>query len=347
MTFNSPPSIIERAEYLSPDIIPEKITGRIEQIEKLRQCLRPMEKSCRPTSAWLYGPPGAGKTTAARKTAEQFSGTSNRVCLYVNCWERPTLYSTVQALCEELNIFGADAKDANIKLARLKQVLKDRPMLIILDNIDRCVPKERDLIIYQLLGLPKTGLFCISRGCGSFLELEDRVRSKLTPAHVHFPKYSASEIKTILVERARDGLMPEACSENILRKIALRADGDARAALYILIKAAVAAEQNYAPKIAERHIPSDVSAWQKAEQVSKIELLTKHQQIIYKLVNKYSPVYSADLRQLYLSQCCKTSIKPKSGRTFSRYIETLAEKNLIAIKPPTAGGLGKLIKTVV
>jgi len=344
MAFDSQRQIIEKAEFLSPDILPDKITDRTAQTTMLCQCLRSMEKYLWPASAWLYGPPGTGKTTAARKVAAQFTNLSNRVSLYVNCWERPTLYSVVQALCEQLKVLDAETRNANVKLSRLKQVLKNKSAVIILDEIDRCTDKERDSIIYQSLGLGKTALFCISRGSCTFLRLEERVQSKLTPAHVHFPKYSVSELKAIIAERAWQALGTGSWTEAVLGKIAALADGDARAALHILLKAAVAAEQEHAPRIAVRHISYDASAWRKAEQVSKRKLLTRHQRIIYNLINKYGQVYSAKLRRDYILQCHNISVKPASRRTFSRYIEKLAEKNLITVEAETIGAAGRLIK---
>ena len=109
MELNPRSNIIERAEFLSPETIPEKITGRAGQVKKLQCCLRPMEKGSAPVSAWLYGPPGTGKTVIACKIAEQACSSPYRVSLYVSCWQRPTLYSVVQALCEQLKILGAEA----------------------------------------------------------------------------------------------------------------------------------------------------------------------------------------------------------------------------------------------
>ena len=344
MAFDSQRKIIEKAEFLSPDILPEKITDRAAQTTRLCQCLRSMEKSLWPESAWLYGPPGTGKTAAARKVAAQFANSSNRVSLYVNCWERPTLYSAAQALCEQLKVLDAETRNANVKLSRLKQVLKNKSAVIILDEIDRCTDKERDSIIYQLLELGKTTLFCISRGCCTFLRLEERVQSKLTPAHIYFPKYSVPELKAVLAEKALQALGPGTYTEAVLGKIASLADGDARVALHTLLKAAVAAEQEHAPRIAVRHIPCDASAWRKAEQISKRKLLTRHQRIIYNLINKHGQVYSSELRREYLSQCYNISVKPVSRRTFSRYIEKLAEKNFVTVETEAIGAAGRLIK---
>ena len=344
MEFNSQSEIIERADFLSPDIMPEKITGRTRHLKKLHQCLKSMEKGCAPTSAWLYGAPGTGKTVIARKVAEQACSSQYRISLYVNCWERPTLYSVVQALCEQLKILGAEAQDTSAKLARLKQDLKNRTTLIILDEIDRPMPREREAIIYQLLQLPKTGLFCISSNTATFFELEARVRSKLAPVQLHLPKYSASELKDILAERALDALAPNTCADCILQKIASLAGGDARAALYILLKTAITTEDKRAQRISTKHIPADISTWQRLEKTARIEALPQHQKLIYKLIKKHGQISSTKLRELYLLDCYSQSSEPVRRRTFSRYLRLLAHNDFIRIEPRAIGGPGKQIK---
>jgi len=121
MDLDSNSRIISRADLFMPETIPYRITGRDRQMHRLRECLRPMEKGAAPFSAWLYGPAGSGKTAIARKVAGEFCQSDHRVSLYVNCWERPTLYSIVQALCEQLKVLGAEVQDTNIKLSRLSQ----------------------------------------------------------------------------------------------------------------------------------------------------------------------------------------------------------------------------------
>jgi orc1/cdc6 family replication initiation protein len=344
MDFNSDSRIISRADLLMPETIPYKITGRSKQMDRLRECLMPMEKGAAPFSAWLYGPAGSGKTVVARKVAGEFCQSAHRVFLYVNCWERPTLYSVVQALCEQLKVLGADAQDTNVKLSRLSQALRNTTTLIILDEFDRPMPKERDSIVYRLLQLPKVGLFCISNTDSAFLTLETRNQSRLSPVLVHFSRYSTGEIEAIITDRARDTLMPGAFSANTLQEIAPLAQGDARLALRLLFQAALAAENDHAERIHTKHIPADRSTWARSEQKRRIESLPEHQRLVYELVKKHRQISSTALRNLYETACGKLSIEPVAQRTFSKYVALLARNNFLSVEQKGAGGRGRLLR---
>jgi cell division control protein 6 len=336
--------IISRADLLMPETIPHKITGRNRQVAKLRACLMPMEKGAAPFSAWLYGPAGSGKTAVARKVADEFCQSGHGFCLYVNCWERPTLYSVVQALCARLKVLGAEVQDANIKLSRLSQALGNKATLIILDEFDRPMPKEQDSIIYRLLQLPKTGLFCISNTDSAFLSLEARVRSRLSPALLRFSGYPASEIEAILADRACEALAEGTVSAEVLHQIATLSRGDARAALRILLQTAVKAEESGTRRIAAQHIPSHWSSWARAEQSRRIESLSEHQRLIYKLVRRNKQISSTNLRSLYETACGKLAIEPIAQRTFSKYVALLARNNFIAVKRRDPDGQGRLLR---
>jgi orc1/cdc6 family replication initiation protein len=344
MDFNSDSRIISRADLLMPETIPYKITGRSKQMDRLRECMRPMGKGAAPFSAWLYGPAGSGKTAVARKVAGEFCQSAHRVFLYVNCWERPTLYSVVQALCEQLKVLGADAQDTNVKLSKLSRVLRNTMTLIILDEFDRPMPKERDSIVYRLLQLPRAGLFCISNTDSAFLTLETRNQSRLSPVLVHFPRYSAGKVEAILADRALDALTPDVFSTNTLQAIAPLAQGDARLALRLLFQAALAAENDHAERIGSKHIPSDRSTWARSEQKRRIESLPEHQRLVYELVRKHKQISSTSLRSLYETVCSKLPIEPVAQRTFSKYIALLARNNFLAVEHKGAGGPGRLLR---
>jgi Cdc6-like AAA superfamily ATPase len=208
------------------------------------------------------------------------------------------------------------------------------------------MPKERKSIIYQLLQVPKTGLFCISPTSAAFFELDQRIRSKLSPAYIHFPKYVSSEIRDILYERAHDALAPDTCSDTVLQKAASLADGDARIALQILLKAAINAEEEGADEVTVEHISGDAMAWRQLEKKSKIDSLPQHQRLICKLAKKHRQISSTKLWQRYLQDCSSRSIEPVVQRTFTKYLRLLARNNFIIIESRAVGGPGSIIKTM-
>ncbi len=345
MAWHDRQRIVERPDRLSPDSLPEAIVGRHKQLQMLRQSLAPTDSRLSPTSTWLYGPPGTGKTAAARVVANRWTTNSRRVCYYVNCWQRPTLYSVIQALCEQAKVLGADAQDTTVKTAHLRRHWRDKHILVILDEIDRPMPRQRDAIVYALLQLGSVGLFSISTTMASFFQLTDRTRSRLIPLAVHFPLYTRGQIAEILNERARSALSPDVCPNIVIQRIAALAGGDARRAVHYLMQAALSAERQDADRIALRHVPRADGLVQ-IQRTVRQQSLPMHPRMLYQLAMRHSPVSSGHLRQLYLLECHKRAIRPAATRTFSKYLAVLIRKGWIEAHYQPGNGLGRVLQTV-
>lgn len=168
--------IIANFEILSEDYIPENIPGRDSQIKELKFCLDPVSRRQKPLNAWLYGPPGAGKTATARYMLRHFAQTSRANGVYVNCWERNSLYSVLEKIITELRILGADKPDSSFKMERLQMHLKDTTLILVLDEINQPPPKERNSIIYNLCELQNVGLICICNSREFLFGLDERIK---------------------------------------------------------------------------------------------------------------------------------------------------------------------------
>jgi len=337
--------IVWQAHFLSREFLPERVVGREEQKRKLQMCLSPMKKGQAPLNAWLYGPTGSGKTALARTVTRDMCGDStSRFAFYVNCWERGSLYQVVQAIAESLKVLGADAQDTNVKLERIMQVIKERPVVVILDDIDRVAPSERERIIYGLLNLPKTGVVCIANKKETLFSLEERTRSRLSPVVVEFRAYSQQEMEEILFGRAKNALALDAWNEGVLRQIAQSAGGDARTALEALRQAAVASESAGENRIALRACTDALRAWMPTAQERILHKLSYHERLIYDLAVKNQPVLSTDLWAVYGDDCQKTSITPVARRTFSKYVKLMVDRGLLSVDPRTVAGKGRLLR---
>jgi len=338
--------IIWQAHFLSREYLPEKVAGREEQRRKLKMCLSPMKKGQAPLNAWLYGPTGSGKTVLARTvTRDMCADSTSRFAFYVNCWERGSLYQVVQAIAESLKVLGAEAQDTNVKLERIRQVVKHRPVVVILDDIDRVAPSERERIIYGLLNLPKTGVVCIANKKETLFSLEERTRSRLSPVVIEFRAYSQQEMEEILFDRAKNALALGAWNEGVLRQIAQSAGGDARAALEALRRAAVAAESSGKNRIALHACTDALPAWMPTAQEKMLHKMSYHERLIYDLALKNQPVLSTDLWAVYGDDCQKTGITPVARRTFSKYVKLMVDRGLLSADPRTVAGKGRLLRS--
>lgn len=333
--------IICSGRLLSDENFDGKPLGRETQIARLRACLRPMLRREEPVNAWLHGPPGSGKTTLARWVVDEVSSHSpERIGVYVNCWQHRTLYSVLQGITGELKILMAEAQDTNFKFERIRQVFHDRPAVIILDEIDRPMPSQREEIIYGLLSLPRTGLICIGNSMRALAMLDERIRSRLNPVLIEFLKYSMSEIEQILTDRAERALRPGSWKPDHLKSIAAAAGGDARAAIQMLRRVAAAAEMKGGESLDTQLIDLYSPQHQAIQRRSRFEALSEHEKIIWELAAQRGPLGTTELRRRYGEYCRGRELQPIAKRTFSIYLRRLSSAGVlwISARPMTAGG---------
>ena len=335
--------IILDAEPLTPEYATD-LLGRDQEALELEATLAPMLRGQPPLNTWLYGPPGSGKTTLARYVV-------NRLCpagaaplgIHVNTGQNRSLYSVLQAIVDQLKILGAQAQDTNVKLDCVRQAFRGRPVVIILDEIDRVMPSQRDQIIYGLLSLPKTGVVCIAWSTHALAASDESVRSRLSPVLIELPPYSTAELEAILRDRAERSLTPGSWSPVVLRRIAHGTAGDARLAIQILRQAAAAAEMNGEERLEGRSIDGLLRQWQSIRQEARMTALSEHERIIHDLAKQHAPLGTTELSRLYVAYCTAHGIQPMARRTFSKYVGRLSSAGLLSVADYCGSG-GRLVR---
>jgi Cdc6-like AAA superfamily ATPase len=298
-----------------------------------------------PMNAWLYGPPGTGKTTVARSVMDDACGSgSQRIGVHVNCWQHRTLYSVLQAIVDELKVLMSEAQDTNFKFDRIRQVFHDRPAVVILDEIDRPMPSQREEIIYGLLNLPRTGLICIANSTRAFAMLDERVLSRLNPVPIEFIEYSSAEIEEILAGRALRALTPGSWTPDHLKSIAAGAGGDARAAIETLRRVAATAEMKGGERLDTRLIDLYSRQHQAIQRTSRFEALSEHEKIIRELAAQHGPLGTTELRRRYGEYCRPHQLQPVATRTFTKYLSRLSSAGVLRISARPMGAGGRIVQ---
>ena len=130
-------SIIADFEIFNESYIPSNILARSDQIKEIRHCLSPAYRNGRPINAWLYGPPGSGKTMISNFILEKLNEESKIGGVYINCWKSNSCYAALDTILNKLKIGFGDERDSRLKLYKFETFVFDA-----LDDADRSVVME-------------------------------------------------------------------------------------------------------------------------------------------------------------------------------------------------------------
>ena len=339
-----PTRIILDDAPLREDFVPTGLVARDTQARLIEARLEPLRSGRKPVHLWLHGTPGSGKTATARAVLARIQQETAVPCLVVNCWVRDTLYDILDQIVTELKIFRAEEHRSSTKMERLQRHLGNRCLVILLDEIDRITPIERARVLYSLDALGNTGLICISNTLGALCEVEERVVSRINPRTVSFEPYSAGEAVEILTRRAQQALARNGCSTHLAKRIAAVSNGDARVAIQTLRNAAEAAQQAGHEAI----MPSDISAgWNDAHATKSGQVLadlTEDHRMLCQIVRQQKEVLCTTLWENYLDRCSQANRKPIAPRTFSTYVNQLAQLGLLTCERARVKGNHRLLK---
>ncbi|ATW88430.1 orc1/cdc6 family replication initiation protein [Halohasta litchfieldiae] len=325
--------MITDARVLQPEFVPNDVKHRSAEVSHLSDTLRPIVDGERATNSLLYGPSGAGKTCIAQFTIEQLR--ENVVGLnyqYVNCWEDHTRFKTLYRLLDGIDSTFDIHRQSTPKdelLERLREY-DGPPYVVILDEVDQLQDKS---LLYDLYRIPHITMVLIAnREEDVFSTLDDRLNSRLGACpRIRFGQYNISELVTILEDRARWGLEPDAIDTQRLETIADYAAGDARVAISIFRNAARVAQQNGDDSITLDVIEQVVPEAKSEIRQKTTDKLTDHQQVLYDTITEAGEIGAGDLYDAY----CEAVDDPKTRRTMRNHLSKLEQYNLIFAKGNT------------
>jgi cell division control protein 6 len=325
-------SILADVDVLEEEPRPEDTMVREEQMKQIRFCLIPLLGKNSPLNCWVYGEPGTGKTAISRFVLSRFQSEMPLKVVHVNCWEKNTFYGVLDKIITDLRILGPEKPATSQKLEILQKYLRENNLVVILDEIDRPAPTERNAIIYNLCNLPRLGLLYISKSTETIAGLEDRIKSRLNAVLVKFPNYTAAELTDILTRKAERSLVKGTWEQGTLQRVAELADGDARVALHTLKHAAYYAQKESSRKIETPHV---LQGWQDTRKINWnhiLNKLTEHHVLLYEIIRDKKSMLSTELWSSYLQKCREARVNPISSRTFPDYVNELRDRGLVRIK---------------
>ncbi len=341
--------ILDNAEPLSYDYMPDVLVGREDQLSQLAVIFQQIDDhkvSCRVA---ITGNVGCGKTVLSHvfsRDLQRYLGSKRDLkIVHVNCRNHPSKSQALQRIVTSLDSrhpergFGSGEILQSIR----KQLQNSSEHLIlILDEVDHLLRADKGDLLYQLLRIDEGRE---SRGTISLIiisqeqvldQLESAVLSRFGRSnHIRLEPYNALELAAIAKQRAALACKEGTVSEGVLRTIGQRASetGDARVAIELLENSVKQAE-----KAGRAEVLANDVRWQAREigrtvEPSVVDDLNRHAQMILlalcRRLRKEDEVTTGDSEKLYRVVCEEYEVEPRSHTTFWKHLKRLEALELI------------------
>lgn len=335
---------------LYPDFLPDQLLERERETNELVFALKPASAGGKPRNLFVYGSPGTGKTAVTRfvlKQLQEYSGKAKPVL--VNCFEANSRHAVLSFLAEK---FGAIAPKRGVGSEEIYAELlgswkrSGAVPIIVLDEADQLLSTEDgSKLLYDLLRVSelqktRTGVIIISNDSELLVQLDERVKSSLSAQQLFFEKYSPSQLKTILSERAKLAFLPEAVNSEIVSLTAGHAakmGGDCRIGIECLLAAGREAEKQNSEKILPGHLHKVFASVDKVSLEKRLIYLNPTEIMVLKQIARHDGLTSGDL----LAYVQDEEKKKIGERMFRQIVSKLEQMRLIEAKPLMEGQRGK------
>ncbi|WP_323173654.1 AAA family ATPase [Natrialba sp. PRR66] len=212
------------------------IVHRNSEINTLSSIFESVTNGRQTSGAFIYGPPGSGKTCAANVLLNEIpattvtkNGTSGEPIetAYIDCYNGKSRRDVYQNLLETLGEGPAQTRPSAATDQLRRQILDaiDGHLIVVLDEADQIGEKDVLKELYEMTGVALLPI--VTKSHQLFADAEDRLDSRLTAlTPIPFRSYDESTLVKILQARANVGLEHGVVEREHLQIIAERSRND-------------------------------------------------------------------------------------------------------------------------
>lgn len=327
-------TIIRNEMALDYEFLPKLLPFRENEQQYLATCIKPLFQNRSGRNVLVFGAPGIGKTAAIRSVIKELEEETDDIhVVYLNCWQHNTTYKILLEICSQVGYRFTQNKNTTELIKVIASICNKSAAVFAFDEIDKV--EDFDFLYTLLEEIFRKSVILITNYKSWLMELDERIKSRLTPELLEFRQYSPNETKEILRQRLDLAFIPQAWEPAAFDIVAIKAGDikDVRAGLFLMKNAATEAETKSSRTVQMAHVQIAISRMD--------NFFVKHQEELEDETRKILDVVSAnsgkrigDLHQTYLKAGGTCSYK-----TFQRKIARLEQNRFISTEK-SGGGAG-------
>ncbi len=231
--------IIRNSSVFSFDYVPADILHREKEIKTIQHAINSFFRGVK-NHVFVYGTQGTGKTAVSKFLSSKLVE-EGKLSIYVDAKTHSSKVSLLNEILRSLGLaFQARGISFEEFLSRVKG--REKHIVVFLDEVDSFKDKE---LLYSLSKSDFPVMFVFISNIPSL----SRVLSKMAGLVMtqEFLQYTPAQLRDILKERAKMGLLPSSYNDDLLSKIAgfsAKHKGNARAGIMLLFHSALIAEED-------------------------------------------------------------------------------------------------------
>lgn len=358
--------------------IPKNILHRDDEIKEMADNLAHALRGDRAEDMMLYGKRGVGKTLVTKYVISELNRATEQVkTYYISLREKKTRYAAWREIGRVVIGKETTIKDTGAITNQVFDalcLLEQQSIILVIDEVNE-VEEGYDNLLYFLLRphevapkiatkkmscifitndlkFPTQPPYGLSEGTLSSFKCMDKFV---------YPPYNAPQLRDILSDRAREGLIDGAYDETVIPMCAAYAaqeNGDAREAIKILAKAAELASRNGAGKITETDVKKARDGVEFDGMTKVLNTLPTHQKTLalacirdYKSQTKEDPQKGRSKTTTvyieYKGMCKTIGIEPLGYRRIADFLGELETMGFIAVDTVYSRGRSNKITVLV
>ncbi len=317
---------------LSYEFLPKLLPYREKEQRHAAMCIKPLFNNMDGRNVMIYGAPGIGKTAAIRWVLRDLEEQTDEIFpVYVNCWQKNTAFKIYEDICHQLGYKFTQNRRAEELFKVIQGIVNKKAAVFVFDEVDKL--DDFDFVYSLVEGIYKKSIFLITNYKEWLLDLDERIKSRLTAELLEFKQYNPAETKGIMQERKKLAFVPGVWEQDAFELVVNKAAAlmDIRSGLHLMKEAGLVAEESSSRKITKEHAEKAVVKLDEFT-IKKSTDLEDDTKGIYALVKENPGTKIGDLFKKYQQKEGKSSY-----RTFQRKIDKLAKNGFISVKKITGG----------